>query len=86
MSAPTLSSIVSRKVMLIERTPGRFVGCCPFHTEQTPSFSVDDETGNYHCFGCGARGDALDFVWRTEPLLFRAILEWLGRLDGEVRS
>lgn len=84
-----LSIIVPRKVLLIERAPGRFVGCCPFHVEQTPTFTVDDSTARFHCLGCGARGDAVDFVLRTEPLLFRAILQWLGRFDardGEAAS
>ena len=76
----TLSTIVGRKVTLECRAPGRFVGLCPFHEEQTPSFTVDDSTGRFHCFSCGSRGDAVDFVLRSEPLLFRALLEWLGRL------
>lgn len=77
-----ISTIVGRKVTLECRAPGRFVGPCPFHDERTPSLTVDDGTGHFHCFGCGARGDAVDFVLRTEPLLFRALLEWLGRLGG----
>lgn len=79
----TLSAIVRRKVALDCRAAGRFVGLCPFHQEQTPSFTVDDSVARFHCFGCGARGDAVDFVLRTEPLLFRALLEWLGRLGGD---
>jgi DNA primase len=78
----TLSTIVRHKVALECRAAGRFVGVCPFHEERTPSFTVDDTAARFHCFGCGARGDAMDFVLRTEPLLFRALLEWLGRLEA----
>ena len=84
MTDPTmiLSGIVARKMQLLERRPGRFLGRCPFHAELTPSFIVDDQAGRYHCVGCGAQGDAVDFVLRTEPLLFTALLQWLRRLRG----
>jgi DNA primase len=83
-STITLSVIVARKLLLVERKPGRFVGLCLFHAERTPSFMVDDATSRFHCLGCGARGDAVDFVLRTEPLLLTAIL---GRLvDGEAEG
>src|SRR5690606_19384676 len=53
---------------------------CPFHNEKTPSFNVIDEKGFYHCFGCGAHGDAIEFVRRTEGLTF---VEAVERLAGE---
>lgn len=37
------------------------IGCCPFHDDKTPSFSVDESRGSYHCFGCSARGDVIAF-------------------------
>ena len=77
-----LSTIVANKVLLAERLPGRLVGCCPFHEEANPSFTVDDQAERFHCLGCGGQGDAVDFVLRTEPLLFKALLQWLGRLGG----
>lgn len=56
-------------------------GLCPFHHEKTPSFTVDERRGTFHCFGCGAHGNAIDFVMRTENLGFREAVE---RLAGEV--
>lgn len=41
------------------------LGCCPFHDDRTPSFSVDDSRGSYHCFGCGASGDVITFLMQV---------------------
>ena len=57
----TLSAVIAPSVKLIKA--GReFKACCPFHQEKTPSFTVNDEKGFYHCFGCGAHGDAIRFL------------------------
>ena len=49
----TLSGVIGPSVKLIKA--GReFKACCPFHNEKTPSFTINDEKGFYHCFGCGA--------------------------------
>lgn len=40
---------------------GRLLGRCPFHTEKTPSFTVDDQAGSFHCMGCGLWGDPSTF-------------------------
>src|SRR3546814_9080470 len=56
-----LAEVVGRRVRLIRK--GReFSGLCPFHNEKTPSFTVSEEKGFYHCFGCGAHGDVIRFV------------------------
>lgn len=74
-----LSDVISRRVKLQKR--GReSTGLCPFHNEKTPSFTVSDEKGFYHCFGCGAHGDAFGFVMRTEGLSFPEAVE---KLAGE---
>jgi len=44
--------------------------CCPFHHEKTPSFSINEAKGFYHCFGCGESGDAIRFVMKMEGLSF----------------
>lgn len=63
------SEVVSRKVNL--RLKGKeHSGLCPFHQEKTPSFTVNDSKGFYHCFGCGAHGDIVKFVMETEGLNF----------------
>ena len=59
----TLSTIVGRTTKLTKK--GReYAACCPFHNEKSPSFYVNDEKGFYHCFGCGAHGDAIR--WLTD--------------------
>ena len=55
----------------LRRVGTRFTGLCPFHEERTPSFSVNAEHKLYHCFGCGASGDAIGFVQETEALDFK---------------
>lgn len=53
-------------------------GRCPFHEEKTASFHVNVDKGLFHCFGCKAGGNAIDFVMRIENLEFRDALEWLA--------
>jgi len=77
----SLAEIVGRRVKLVRR--GReFTGLCPFHNEKTPSFSVVEEKGFYHCFGCGAHGDVIGFVMQTENLAFPEAVEQLARRAG----
>lgn len=54
----------------VKREGKRFKACCPFHDDRTPSLSIDPERGTYYCFACGQKGDALDYVQRTEHLSF----------------
>lgn len=76
-----LLDIVSRQVTL-KRISGRYWGCCPFHAENTASFSVRPEAGHFHCFGCGTGGDVITFIMRTENLSF---IETIRKLAGELR-
>jgi DNA primase len=74
-----LSDVIGRRARLIKR--GReHTALCPFHNEKTPSFTVSDEKGFFHCFGCGAHGDVIGFVMRDEGLSFPEAVE---RLAGE---
>src|SRR5690606_25823380 len=71
-----LSEVIGRHVRLTRR--GReFVGLCPFHRERTPSFTVNDDKGFYHCFGCGAHGDSIDFVMNIGNVRFIDAIEML---------
>jgi DNA primase len=72
-----MPALVGRKVKL-SRSGKSWKGCCPFHGEKTPSFYVYDD--GYHCFGCGAHGDAIGFVMNTEGAGF---IEAVERLAGE---
>ncbi|MDH3240245.1 MAG: DNA primase [Alphaproteobacteria bacterium] len=75
-----LAERIARKVKLTKR--GReYSGLCPFHNEKTPSFTVNEDKGFFHCFGCGAHGDVIGFVMQTENLSFPEAVE---RLADEV--
>lgn len=76
-----LSGVVGRRVRLI-RKGRKHLGLCPFHNEKTPSFTVSDETGFFHCFGCGADGDVIGFVMRDEGLTFPEAVERLAQEAG----
>ena len=76
-----LSDIIGRRVKLT-RKGRRFSGLCPFHSEKTPSFSVVDDDGFYHCFGCGAHGDAISFLREMDGLDFMQAVEQLAEIAG----
>ncbi|MDX1402291.1 MAG: DNA primase [Kiloniellales bacterium] len=72
-----LADVIGKRIRLVRK--GReFIGLCPFHNEKTPSFSVNEDKGFYHCFGCGAHGSVFDFVMQTEGLGFRDAVERLA--------
>jgi DNA primase len=76
----SIFDLVGKKVRL-NRRGKQATGLCPFHNEKSPSFHVyDDDEPHYHCFGCGAHGDAITFVMQTDGLDFRDAVE---RLSGE---
>lgn len=69
--------LVGRRVKLTRK--GRvFWGLCPFHKEKSPSFKVENERRTYHCFGCGAGGDAFKWVQETEGLSFPEAVQRLA--------
>jgi DNA primase len=75
----SLSGLIGRRVKLVRR--GReFAGLCPFHHEKTPSFYVVEDKSFFHCFGCGAHGDAIGFAMRADNLDF---IEAIEKLAGE---
>jgi DNA primase len=77
----SLSGLIGRRVRLTRK--GReFSGLCPFHNEKTPSFTVNDDKGFFHCFGCGAHGDAIGFAMRSEHLSFPEAVERLAAEAG----
>jgi DNA primase len=66
----------------LKRVGRNHVGLCPFHAEKTPSFTVNDERGIFHCFGCGAGGNVFTFLMKMENLTFPDIVERLARRYG----
>lgn len=77
----SIVEVVKRYVKL-QSSGRRLVGLCPFHKEKTPSFSVNEEKQFYHCFGCGAHGNALTFVMNIENLSFGEAVRKLGAEFG----
>src|SRR3954464_12633811 len=63
-----LLGVVAGRVALKRHGQHEHWGCCPFHNERSASFKVDTRRGHYHCFGCGAHGDVLDFLAAVEGL------------------
>ncbi len=77
----TLSTLVQRSVKLT-RAGREWKGCCPFHDEKTPSFYVNDQKQFYHCFGCGAHGDAISWMVDSQGLQFMDAVKELASVAG----
>ena len=80
-TATDMVHLVSAHTQL-KRSGSRFMGLCPFHSERTPSFSVNAEDCLYHCFGCQESGDCFNFVQKTENLEFAESVEFLAQRAG----
>ena len=77
----SIVDIVGSKVKLVRK--GReYTACCPFHNEKTPSFTVNEAKGFYHCFGCGAHGDIIKFEMEANGLSFIDAVEKLAHQVG----
>ena len=70
------------RVVPLTRKGQNYWGCCPFHNEKTPSFSVNEEKGFYHCFGCGEHGDIISFTMKHNNLDFKAAITELANMAG----
>lgn len=76
--------VVSQQVIL-KKNGSHYWGLCPFHKEKTPSFSVNPALGIYKCFGCGAGGDAITFIMKTQNKEFiEVIREYAEKLGLEL--
>lgn len=76
-----LSQFLSKYLELTPRGDS-FIAKCPFHNEKTPSFSINDEKGLFHCFGCGVGGNVFTFVSKYKNFTFRESLEFVADLLG----
>src|SRR5687768_18262154 len=81
--------VVSRYVQL-KKGGANYLGLCPFHGEKSPSFSVSPTKQFYHCFGCGAHGNAIGFLMEYQGLAYpeaiRALAETVGMPVPETRG
>ena len=73
--------VVSQEVIL-KKSGGHYWGCCPFHKEKTPSFSVNPNLGFFKCFGCGVGGDAITFIMKTQNKDFIEVVRELAERFG----
>lgn len=77
----SLVDVISRRIQLTKKGQN-YWGCCPFHNEKTPSFSVNEEKGFYHCFGCGEHGDIISFTMKSDNLDFKEAIKELADMAG----
>ncbi|MCO4773308.1 MAG: DNA primase, partial [Deltaproteobacteria bacterium] len=77
----SIVALVSQTVRLKRRGTAQ-LGLCPFHNEKTPSFHVNEDRKNFHCFGCGKSGDAIDWLQEVEGLQFLDAVKELADRAG----
>ncbi len=77
----SIVDVVGRRVPLTKKGQN-YWGCCPFHNEKTASFSVNEEKGFYHCFGCGEHGDIISFTMKSNNIDFKAAIADLANQAG----
>lgn len=77
----TVSALVGQRIALTKKGH-EFEALCPFHSENTPSFTINDEKGFYHCFGCGANGDIIDFEQKNTGVDFPTAVRALAAMAG----
>lgn len=73
---------VASGYVTLKKAGRNYLGLCPFHSEKTPSFTVSDERGLFHCFGCGAGGTVFTFLMRVDRVEFPEAVEILARRAG----
>lgn len=76
-----IEDVISQYVNL-KRAGSNLVGCCPFHSERTPSFTVFRNSENFYCFGCGAGGDVITFTMKMENVDYITAIEHLAAKAG----
>ena len=76
-----LSEVIGSRITL-KKSGSSLTACCPFHQEKTPSFHVNAQKNFYHCFGCGASGDSINFLREHDNLNFNEAVEELAKIAG----
>jgi len=83
LGKPDILSVMEREGLQLKKIGKHLKTLCPFHDEKTPSFIVNHEKQIFHCFGCGAHGDVIDFAMKLRGLSFKDALAYLGMTPGE---
>ena len=81
LSRTDVVDVVDSRVKL-KKAGKNYQACCPFHNEKSPSFTVSQDKQFYHCFGCGAHGNAISFIMEFDRLEFVEAIEELARYHG----
>lgn len=84
LSRIDIVDLIDGRVPLRKKSSNNYFACCPFHTEKSASFSVSQNKQFYHCFGCGAHGNAIDFLMQFDRLSFPEAIESLAKQAGLV--
>lgn len=82
LSRVEIVDLIDGRLPLRKKTGSNFFACCPFHNEKSPSFSVSQTKQFYYCFGCGAHGNAIDFLMQFDRQAFPEAIETLAKLVG----
>ncbi|EKD73927.1 MAG: hypothetical protein ACD_45C00142G0008 [uncultured bacterium] len=82
LSQIELVDLIDARVPLRKKSNNNYFACCPFHTEKSASFSVSQKKQFYYCFGCGAHGNAIDFLMQYDRLEFPEAIEVLAKQAG----
>lgn len=77
-----ISTFIRETIFLKNKNNGNYLGLCPFHKEETPSFFVNDDKGMYHCFGCGAHGDLFNYIMERDGISYKDALIKMARFIG----
>jgi DNA primase catalytic core len=77
-----LVALAQTRGVVLKKQGQEYVGLCPFHQEQTPSFHISPTKHLFHCFGCGAAGSVVDFVMKQDGLSLQEAIDWLTRQTG----
>lgn len=83
LDKPDILSTIRAEGLELRQKGQNFWACCPFHAERTPSFKVDMERQAYYCFGCGKKGDSIEFIQRYKNLSFIDACKYLGLSNGK---
>lgn len=82
LSRIEIVDLIDNRVPLRKKSGNNYFACCPFHNEKSASFSVSQNKQFYHCFGCGAHGNSIDFIMQFDHLSFPEAVESLAKQIG----
>ncbi len=82
LSRIDIVELIDGRMPLQKKSGNNYFACCPFHTEKSASFSVSQNKQFFHCFGCGAHGNSIDFLMQYDRLSFPEAVEALAKLAG----